>query len=251
MNRKPLFTGSLIVAITGGLALLAPGQSTYLGNGDTGFGGSIGNGSLTLSNNATTLFGTLTTGASIDNALVLYIDSAPGGFSSTAGFNDSGDQLRSAISGYTATGNGGGSGQSVLTFAAGFAPNYAIALQPDNGVNFGGVWGLANGGANSLPYIDSANLNPTGTDAQGTYTFSLPLSDIGVTLGQTFELFGTLVSDTGYRSTEAIAGNDSGTQGWNPFTQTSFATYTVVPEPSAMALGAAGMAMLLLLRRRR
>jgi hypothetical protein len=68
--------------------------------------------------------------------------------------------------------------------------------------------------------------------------------------GQSFEVFGTLVSESGYRSTEAIAGNDSGTQGWNPFTETSFVTYTTVPEPSTIALGAAGLVTLLAMRRR-
>ncbi len=229
-----------ILAILAVLAANKIQAATYAGNGDTGFGGAIGAGTLTLTDDGTTVFGSLSTGATIDNALVLYIQSAPGGFSSTAGFNDSGDQLRSAISGYTATGNGGGPGQSVMTFASGFAPNYAIALQPDNGVNFGGMWQLANGGANSLPFVTSVNLSPTGTDAQGAYTFSFSLASIGLTpgAGQSFELFGTLVSDSGYRSTEAIAGNDVGTQGWNPFSQTAFATYTttLIPEPGTISL---------------
>jgi hypothetical protein len=199
------------------------------------------------------VFGTLTTGANIDNALVLYLAPTLSGFSSTSGFNDSGDQLRSAISGYTSSGNGGGPGQSVLTFASGFAPSFAIAMQPDNGVNFGGLWGLANGGNNSLPFVSSVNLSPTGTDSAGTYTFSFSVSSIGLTplSGQSFGLFGTLVSDSGFRSTEAIAGNDSGTQGWNPFTQTSFVTYSIVPEPSTLSLIGLGLGGLWYARRRR
>jgi MYXO-CTERM domain-containing protein len=241
----------LLAVVTSVICHSGFAQTTYNGNGSTGFGGAIGNGTLTLSNNSTTVFGTLTTGSTIDNAFVLYIDAAAGGFTSTAGFNDDGDQLRSAISGYTATGNGGGPGQSVLTFESGFAPNYAIALQPSDGVDFGGLWSMANGGANSLPYIDSVNLSPTGTDAQGAYTFSFPLAEIGLTAGQSFEIFGTYVSDTGYRSSETIAGNDTGTQGWSPYTQTSYATFITVPEPSSLILGAAGFGALVLIRRRR
>jgi hypothetical protein len=242
MKTKILFLAAAALA----LAQSGRAQSIYNGNGDSGFGGAIGNGVLTLNNDGTTIYGSLTTGSGIGNALVIYIATSPGSFTSTAGFNDAGDQLRSAISGY-----GGGSEQSVMTFASGFTPSYAIALQPGDSVNFGGLWSLADGGNNSLPYITSVNLTPTGTDAQGTYTFSLPMADLGLSVGQSFELFGTFVSDTGYRSTEAIAGNDSGVQGWNPFTQTGFGTYTIVPEPSTMVLGAAGMATLFLLRRRR
>src|ERR1035441_1430589 len=119
--------------------------TTYLGNGSTSFNGAIGLGSLTLTDNGTTVFGSLTTGGGLGgNAFVLYLQTGGGGFNSTIGFNDSNDQLRSAISQYTATGNGGGVGQSVLDFASGFAPNYAIAMQPDSGINFGGLWQLAN-----------------------------------------------------------------------------------------------------------
>jgi hypothetical protein len=239
-NVQPANAGNYDVVATGSLGtttsavaalnVLVPTVVTnYLGNGSNGFGGVIGNGTLTLGDDGINIYGTLTTGAAIDNALVLYIQSRPGGFASTSGFQDSADQLRSAISGYTAAGNNGGPGQSVLTFATGFRPNYALALQPGNGVNFGGLWALTNGGLNSLQFITSVNLTPTGTDVQGTYTFSLALTNIGLRpeIATNFLLFGTFVSDSGYRSTEAIAGNDSGVQGWNPFTQTSFVKYAL------------------------
>ena len=83
--------------------------TTFSGNGDTGFGGSVGNGSLTVTNDGTSINFNFTPSGSIGgNDLVIYIDSISGGFSSTAGFNDAADGGRSAISGYTATGNGGG-----------------------------------------------------------------------------------------------------------------------------------------------
>lgn len=256
MKVRAVLSASLIAAFASGLFENAIASTTYNGNGSTSFGGPIGLGSLTLSDDGTTLSGSLTTGAGLGgNAFVLYIQTAAGGFSSTSGFNDSGDQLRSALSEYTATGNGGGVGQSILNFSTGFAPNYAISLQPGSGINFGGLWQLANGGANSQNFITSINLSPTGSDAQGTYNFSLNLSSLGLTpnSGQSFELFGIEVSTTGYSSQEAIGGTLTGNNGWgNTQTETSFATYvTTVPEPSAMVLGAAGMAVLLLLRRRR
>ena len=243
-------TKIIICSIVATLAVsLSASATTYYGNGSSAWGGAIGNATLTLTDNGTTIFGSLTTGGSLDNAFVVYLQTGPGGFSSTSGFNDNNDQLRSAISQF------GGSGeQSILNFSSGFAPNYAIALQPDNGVNFGGVWQLANGGANSLPYIDSLNLNPTGTDAQGTYTFSFTLADVGLTAGQSFDLFGLQVSDTGYSSPEALGGTLTGSSGWGGTqTETSFSTYTTtVPEPSTLAIcGLSGLAVLLAVRKRK
>ena len=244
MNIKSsLYPATLFVSLC-----LSASAATYPGNGNTGFGGPVGLGSLTLTDNGTTVSGTVNKGPNgFNDVLVLYIDSVPGGFADTSGFADSGDGLRKAISGFD-----GGANRSLLTFT-GMLPDYAIALGPSSD-NFGGLWQLANGGANSLNYINTVNLNPTGTPNSPTYTFSFNVSDIGLTpnSGATFELFGTYTSNSGYRSDEALPGNDAGAQGWNPFIQTALATYTIaVPEPSTLALfGLSGVAMLLRLRRR-
>lgn len=225
--------------------------TTYPGNLNTGFGGAIGLGSLTLTDNGTIISGTLTKGVAgnFDNALVLYIDSTAGGFANTSGFADGADGLRKAISGFD-----GGVNRSLMQFS-GMSPDYAIGLSP-SASSFGGLWGLANGGANSLNFITSVGLTPTGTATSATYTFSFNLADIGLTpgAGQTFSLFGTYVSESGFRSTEALPGNDAGTQGWNPFLQTAFATYTTtpIPEPATLTLmGLSGLATLVAARRRK
>lgn len=240
--QKTCICGAAFAMMLGSVHAQYSSPATINGNGNTGFGGTVGNGNLVISDNGANLSFTLnSSGALGGNDLVIYIDSVAGGFSSTAGFQDAADGGRSAVSGYSS------SGQSVLTFASGFAPEYAL----DIGNTYASLFGLANGGNNSLNYITGA-----AQSSASPYSLTVPLTDLGLTAGagQSFELFGTLVSESGYRSTEAIAGNDSGTQGWNPFTQTSFATYTTVmtvPEPSTMVLGAGGMAMLLLLWRRR
>ncbi len=247
MTRCNLLTTTGLIA----LALNASAQTVYTGNGNTGFGGPVGNGSLSLSDNGTTISGTFTPGTTGfgNNALVLYIDSVPGGFADTSGFADANDGNRRAISGFD-----GGSNRSLMTFMSGFSPDYAIALAPGGGDNFGGLWQLANGGGNSLPFVTSVNMNPTSAGG-ASYTFSFNVNSIGLTpnSGQSFELFGTYISDTGFRSTEAIAGNDSGTQGWNAFTQTGDATYTIaVPEPSMAAFaGLGGLAALFAWKRRK
>jgi hypothetical protein len=234
------------VGVAGFVLLAGHAQATtYSGNGDTGFGGAIGTGSLTLTDDGTTISGTLTRGSGFFNdSLVIYIDSVSGGFTTTSGFTDAGDGLRKSISGFD-----GGSNRSTLNFQSGFLPDYAIALGPAN-ESFGGLWQLVNGGSHS--FIASVSLSPLNNSA-ATYTFSFSVTQIGLTpnSGATFKLLGTYISNTGFRSTEAIAGNVSGTQGWNTFTQTAGATYTIVPEPTTYALVAAGLLGGLLLRRRK
>src|SRR2546423_12497123 len=239
---------AILMSILSSLAI-SSSAATYSGNGNSGFGGPIGLGSLTLTDNGTTVSGTVNKGPNgFNDVLVLYIDSTAGGFSDTSGFADGADGLRKAISGFD-----GGGNRSLLTFTpALFSPDYAIALGPASD-SFGGLWQLANGGANSLNFVSSVNLNPTGNNNSPTYTFSFNVSQIGITPGSgaTFKLFGTYIADSGYRSDEATAGNDVGAQGWNPFLQTALATYTIVPEPSTLGLlGLSGLGLAVVRRKK-
>jgi len=238
-----LALGTLIISLS-----LTIQAATYSGNGNSGFGGPIGLGSLTLTDDGTTVSGTVNKGPNgLNDVLVLYIQSIGGGFSDTSGFADGADGLRRSISGFD-----GGANRSLLTMPGGFLPDYAIALGPASD-NFGGLWQLANGGANSLNFVASVNLNPTGVNNSPTYTFSFNVSQIGLTpsSGQTFGLLGTYISHDGFRSDEAVAGNDVGAQGWNPFLGTASVTYTIVPEPSTFALLGFGLAAVTVARRRR
>ena len=162
--------------------------------------------------------GTLTVGGSMNDVLVLYIQTGPGGFTNTSGFNDQSDSCRQTISGVSA------SGRSLLIFASGFQPNYAIVLAPA-AAGTGGLWQLAKGGNNSQVYLGSVNLAPLNNS--GPYTFSFPAALIGMIPGvrSIIQVFGTYVRTDGYRSAEAIAGDLTGVQGWNPFAQTAYADY--------------------------
>ena len=212
---RELILSAILLLLASGLAC----AEQYHGNGNAGFGGAIGNGTLTLSDDGTNISGTLSVGGSMDDVLVLYIQSGASGFTNTSGFNDQADACRQAISGVSA------SGRSLLTFASGFQPNYAIVLAPA-AVGTGGLWQLANGGSNSLVYLGSLNLSPL--NGSGPYTFSFPAALVGMIPGvrASIQIFGTYVRTDGFRSTEAIAGNLSGSPGWNPFTQTAYADYT-------------------------
>src|SRR5947207_3728983 len=104
----------LKISVIAGVALLSFSAmaATYSGNGNSGFGGPIGLGSLTLTDNGTTVSGTVNKGPNgFNDVLVLYIDSVAGGFSDTSGFADGADGLRKAISGFD-----GGANRSVLSF---------------------------------------------------------------------------------------------------------------------------------------
>src|ERR1039458_8970335 len=76
-----------LLAAAGLLLAAGPGRADqYRGNGNTGFGGAIGNGTLTLSDDGTNISGTLAVGGNMNDVLVLYIQTGPGGFTNTSGF---------------------------------------------------------------------------------------------------------------------------------------------------------------------
>jgi hypothetical protein len=254
-------------------SVAAPAQTTtYDGNGGTSFGGPVGDGMLTLTNDGTTLTGTFTAGNNSNtftayDELVIYISTGGGaatGSNSTASFMDdggraNGDELREAVSGYDATSTGG-TVQSVVNFAPGFYANYAIALSPV-GVQYSGVYGLpgsSNPGATatSFSYFNTANLTPTAS--AGPYTFSIALSVIGSPTS--FEFATTYLdshdTDTINRSNEAFnsvvdvsdpantgsPGEDTVSVGENLY---------VVPEPGTWALLGAGALLGVGFQRRR
>lgn len=229
-SPSPLFKTAIKTATVGAAALLLAcveaGATTYQGNGSAGFSGAVGEGTLTITDDGTNISGSLTLGngqTSLGgNGLVLYIDTGAGnGFNTTLGFDDQSHQNQITISGVSAQ------GRSVMNFMSGFAPQYAISLIPGD---FGGLYGLTNGGNSSMPFDGSVNLS-----ANPPYTFTFPATSIGLTpLTKTsIKIFGTFISGSGYRSTECIAGNDSGTQGWNTFTQTAYGViFSTADRPS-------------------
>ena len=231
-----------------GVAAAAISQ-TYPGNGGAGFGGPIGNGSLTVSDNGGgILHVSLTTGVPFSgNSLVLYFDSKPGGVSDTSSFTDNGDGGRTAISGF----NGGNTPptRTLATFPAGFGADYAMSVEP--GV-FAGLFNLST--PSNFGFIASGNLSGSGT---GPFTFSINRSDIGLGPTDPFSFVGTLISTTAYRSNETIGPSVTtpGTPGDAPnagFTGTTVFTAAntfAVPEPGALAVAALGASVLL--RRRR
>ena len=207
----------LSATLTCGLLLAAsPAKATnYAGNGSTAWGGSVGTGTLTVTDDGTNLtFTIVPTGGNFGgNGVALFIDTGTGGFTNTSGFQDASDGGHSVVSGYS------GSAQSVMTFASGFQPKYAISFSD----GYTSLYQLANGGNGSFTYLTGTGTSP--------HTLIFPAATLGLTPGVTanIRIFGSLISQSGYRSPEAIAGNDTGSAGWNPFTQTAFSTYVFSP----------------------
>lgn len=236
---KKIILSSLAVA-----ALAAgSGQSqvveSFSGNGNTGFGGTVGNGILQISSDITgSLDFTFTRGTdTFNNALVIYFDTVSGGAASTSGFTDSADGLRVAISGFN------GTDRSTLNFASGFEADYAIALDS----SFAGLWSLSNGA--DFGFVSEAGLAPVGNQSATSYTFSISGSDIGLTAGsgQSFSFFTSYISSTAFRSTETFGASFSGspTQGYTTFDAAGSNSFTTIPEPSTyalLALSALGLA---------
>ena len=169
--------------------------SIFPGNGNTGFGGVAGPGSLNVTDNGSNINFSFTKGpSSFNDILVIYIDNLQsGGLTSTSGLLDDGDQLRSATSGYNS------SNKTTINFPAGFTPSYAIAVGPS--VSFAGLFHLVNGGTYSLGYVNSANLS-TNTTTDPVFNFNIAASDIGGSVS--FRFIATYISSSAYLSDEAI-----------------------------------------------
>ncbi|MGH8046199.1 MAG: hypothetical protein ACREKL_03050 [Chthoniobacterales bacterium] len=246
---RSFWLGSVALLVCASIS--AYGQS-FNGNAATGFGGAIGGSTLTVTENGLNFDFSLTTGTAFNaNALILYIDSIPGGVDSTTTLTDTADGGRTAISGL----NTGNPSRTVATFAAGFGADFAVTLEP--GV-FSGTFDLSNPA--NFGFVQGNGLVGAGT---GPFTFSIARSSLGLVEGQGFSFVGTLISTSAYRSNETIGTSltvpgsvgDTPNAGFNG--TTTFAEslqVTAVPEPSTAAyLIAFGMALLIgrgLVRRR-
>ncbi|MEM1012112.1 MAG: PEP-CTERM sorting domain-containing protein [Planctomycetota bacterium] len=245
MRNSTLFTAITVLA-SAGMASAA----TINGNGNTGFGGPVGNGSLTVTADASSLTLDLDTGGSGlgGNILAVYFDTVAGGFGDTSSLMDGLDGGRRALSGFNANdlGDPGDDSSTVATFASGFEADFGLAF----GDGFAALFQLAAGGNNSLIFLD--NQTPAG-GSPGTVSYDLSLLGLGV--GDTFNVVGTLISDSAFRSDETFGtatfdGNASGNPGFNGTVTFSDSTaITVVPEPSGIA-GVLALSLVTLRRRR-
>jgi len=221
------------------VACTAHAAMTFNGNGASGFGGTLGNGSLSLSDSGGNLTATFNpSGGFSGNDVVVYIDSTPGGFSDTSTFSDNGDGGRESVSAE----NSGNPSRDLITFPTGFGADFALEFENNTYI---GLFGLVSGGNNSLNYITG-----TAPASGGPYTVTFPLADIGVAQGQSFNLVADLISTTAYGSNETIGSSavipdtgsapNAGFNGSVIFSSSDTYTTAAVPEPASLLVVVAG-----------
>jgi hypothetical protein len=220
------------------------GQVTYDGNGNTGFGGPVGDSSMEITDDGNTITINFTKGeGDFNDEMVIYIDSEDGGFSSTENFADpdAGDKLRRAITG---AGIFEGGTRSVVNFPSDFFANHAIAVNAD----FGALWELVEN--DSFPFITGVGNPNSNTESNFTMSFDKNQIGIGSEDPISFSFVITYMDAFGgngvFRSNE---GYGNGLQPDNPGTDdvtfTSARNYSVMSSEISDA-GGAGFRMLAL-----
>ncbi|WP_428386987.1 hypothetical protein [Mucisphaera sp.] len=219
---------------------------------NTGFGDVIGQGAtLNVNVDATGLVSmTLNRGAGgLFDAAVIYFDSIGGGFTSTSGMNDTGDPGRRAISGTNAAGS------ADLTFAPGFSADFAVTFE----TAFSGLFSLD---SSSHGFVAAVSTDGTRDALDSSFSIAFHLSDIGLTLGESFDFVMTYLNpnpDDGggaFRSNEFIGvasgsfsagniGTNSASLATDDFVTVQTSRPEIIPTPAAFVAGLLGMATLL------
>lgn len=258
MNR-PLMLSAL-VALAGSPALARPlvtthidttpgntiGAFNYTGAG-TGFGGTVGNGSISLDSDATNLYIRFTAGAAVNDLVAIFLDTRAGGFTD-ADMDDQGDGGRRALSQLANAADD--------AFDPGFLPDFGLIV-----ANFGDVLFELNAGntAGHLNFLDFQGANPVLNDPSG---YAIPLALLGVAPGGSIDFLVAYTSDSGFLSNESIPAYDPLQNNGNPgFGDGQFGgsvgspgignfnRFTTVPTPGAIALF--GFGAMAVARRRR
>ncbi len=198
--------------------------AVYSNGGGTGFGGTLGNGAITMDVVGSNLNITFVPGNSLNDIVALFLDTQSGGVSD-ADMNDTQDGGRRALSNLTANDNDL------------YPVNNVPRMLPDYGVTFGNfgtvLFQLVPG--NNLQFMDF-------TSNVGSIT--IPLVNIGNPAG--IDFFAGYVGDSGYNSNESLpfspSLNSAGNPGFGDGSQTHeyvnfnrFIT-TAAPEASTICI---------------
>jgi len=204
----------------------------YSGNG---VAGPIGTGSIQFSNNSTTVKGNIIKGiGTFTDNLVIYIDTTPGGFTSTTPLLDKNTILEIAISGNNVN-------HSVINFAPGFDADYAIVLGINNG---SAIYKLVNDSTG--PHLEQVRLLTLGNADNGnnsSFNFQFDWTDLGLPSRNTnfFKFESSYITSTGSRNGQSYE-DFTGSFPFRDITFTNYDTYGVppVPENTNVALAVFG-----------
>lgn len=234
--------------------------ATFVGNGESGFGGVLGTGSISVTDDGSNLNFTFTKGSgSFSDFLVLYFDapSTPSGATILDTSGEAGDNF----SGRRAIANEYGSGISAMPSS--FTASHAFALRT-NGSESNHLFSIASNSdnMNTLGFVNTYSVSNFGSTTASSYSWSIPFSALGLTQSvsatDTIKFFATYLNplDGGnatYRSNEALSGEAMGGSniGYNDYSFGTSFSYTVTPEPSRALFAGLGLAAICLRRRRK
>ena len=215
--------------------IISPGEySTAYTGGGSGFGGTLGGGTLFLDSDITNLYIGFQPGGAVNDNIVIHIDSRAGGFTD-AQMNDTSDPGRNLLTNLTRD------------------VDDPYAILPDFGIVIGGFgqvsFELTSGSLNFIAFEG----DQTGNSAALAREFEIPLATLGNP--KSLDFFVSYGSDTNFMSNESVpgeafnfGGNPGFDNGGNPVVRSNFDQF-VVPEPAS--LGLVGVAALALSRARR
>ncbi|MBX3357608.1 MAG: hypothetical protein KF745_04190 [Phycisphaeraceae bacterium] len=213
-----------------------PGNAYSYTGGGSGFGGTVGGGTLYMNSDATNLYIGFNAGGAMNDLITIMLDTRAGGFTD-AQMDDQGDGARRASS------NLNGGGDDVM----GILPDFSLVF-----ASWGTVMFELNAG-NTPNHLNFVAFD--GGGSQPVREYAIPLATLGVLPGGNIDFFVAYIADSGYGSNESIpaqAFNAGPNIGFDPPPASGYSAYdrfTTVPTPGAAAL--LGLGGLLVARRRR
>jgi hypothetical protein len=221
--KKFLLVSSLFISTLA----FSQGSTNYSGNGNNGFGGAVGKGTLNITDTGDSLSFKLTKGSGLFNdCVVFYLDVISGGISSTSGFSaTSSDPYFQAVTGIDSS-----SGQrAILNFPSNFRPDGAIVFNKDGG-KFYQITDFIFG--TIIQEKATFTVTPSGTNSAPVYTQTSSKADLGVSGPVTFNFIGTYITANASRSNEAFGdpftsySRVGNLRSNNPYTVTTFNTFS-------------------------
>ena len=208
-----------------------PGNNQFFVGGGSGFGGTIGYGTLYMDQDANNLYVGFRAGNNLNDNVVILIDSRAGGFTDAA-MNDTADPGRNLSTNLTR--------DSDDQFAPTFLPDFSLVIG-----QFGMVTFELTGG--SLNFLQYSGAPFTGNDPNIIREIAIPKASMA--LSSSFDFIVGYGSDSNYMSDETIpvqpftgTGNP-GFGGGGPVPWPRWDTFQKAPAPGSLAfLGIAGLA---------